>query len=131
MSKSYNNTIGLFEEEKVLRKKIMSIVTDSTPVEAPKDPAASSVVALYRLFASPADVAAMEESFRAGGKGYGEFKKQLFEAIWLYFEPMRQQRAQLAADAQRVDAILADGARRASIVAEETLARVRAAVGLG
>jgi tryptophanyl-tRNA synthetase len=65
-----------------------------------------------------------------GGKGYGEFKKQLFEAIWLYFEPMRRRRAELEADPQRLDAILADGARRASIVAEQTLSRVRAAVGL-
>jgi tryptophanyl-tRNA synthetase len=130
MSKSYDNTIGLFEEEKALRKKIMSIVTDSTPVEAPKDPANSTIVALYRLFASPAEVAAMEEAFRAGGKGYGEFKKQLFEAVWLYFEPLRRRRAELDADPQRIDAILADGARRASVAADHTMTRIRTAVGL-
>jgi tryptophanyl-tRNA synthetase len=130
MSKSYDNTIGLFEEEKPLRKKIMSIVTDSTPVEAPKDPENSSIVALYRLVASAADVAAMEADFRAGGVGYGEFKKRLFEALWNFFRPMRERRAELAADLASVDAIVSAAGERARAVAVRTMERVRKAVGI-
>ena len=130
MSKSYDNTIELFPEEKALRKKIMGIVTDSTPVEAPKDPATSSIVALYRLFASEADVQTMEADFRAGGVGYGDFKKRLFGAIWEYFAPMRTRRAELAADPQYVDRVLAHGAERAAATAGPVMDRVRRAVGL-
>jgi tryptophanyl-tRNA synthetase len=130
MSKSYGNTIELFLPEKALRKKIMSIVTDSTPVEAPKDPANSPIVSLYRLFAGSDLVASMEEDFRAGGVGYGEFKKRLFEAIWESFAPMRQRRAELEADTGYVDQILADGASRAREVAQRTMTKVRQAVGV-
>jgi len=130
MSKSYNNTVALFEEEKALRKKIMSIVTDSTPVESPKDPEKSSIVALYRLFANEADVRKIEGEFRAGGLGYGEFKKRLFEAVWEYFRPMRAQRAALAADPAGVDSVLRAGGERARAVARKTMERVREAVGL-
>jgi tryptophanyl-tRNA synthetase len=130
MSKSYGNTIGLFEEEKTLRKKIMSIVTNSEPVEAPKDPTASSIVALYKLCADADAVAVMEEQFRAGGLGYGEFKKRLFEALWEKFAPFRARRAELAADPATIDAILQDGAARARAVALPTMARVRKAMGL-
>jgi tryptophanyl-tRNA synthetase len=131
MSKSYHNTIGLFEEEKALRKKVMSIVTDSQPVEAPKEPATSSIVALYKLVASPDQVAQMEADFRAGGTGYGDFKKRLFEGIWEHFAPFRARRAELAADPATLDAILADGARRARAVALPTMGRVRKAMGFG
>jgi tryptophanyl-tRNA synthetase len=130
MSKSYDNTIELFLEEKALRKKIMGIVTDSTPVESPKDPATSSIVALYRLFTGEADVEKMEADFRAGGFGYGDFKKRLFSAIWDYFAPMRARREELAADPGYVDRVLADGAQRASATAEQVMVRVRRAVGL-
>jgi tryptophanyl-tRNA synthetase len=130
MSKSYDNTIELFPEEKALRKKIMGIVTDSTPVEAPKDPTNSSIVALYRLFAPPADVAQMETDFRAGGVGYGDFKKRLFGAIWEYFAPLRTRRTELAADPGYVDGVLKTGAERAGALAEQTMQRVRRAVGL-
>jgi tryptophanyl-tRNA synthetase len=130
MSKSYDNTIELFEEEKALRKKIMGIVTDSTPVEAPKDPATSAIVALYRLFAGEADVLQMEADFRAGGMGYGDFKKRLFGAIWEFFAPLRATRSELAADPGNVDRVLAAGAERARAVAGETMNRVRRAVGL-
>jgi tryptophanyl-tRNA synthetase len=81
MSKSYHNTIELFLEEKALRKKVMSLVTDSTPVESPKDPSNSTILALYRLVAPADAVEKMENDFRSGGVGYGDFKKQLFEAI--------------------------------------------------
>jgi tryptophanyl-tRNA synthetase len=130
MSKSYNNTIELFEEEKALKKKIMGITTDSTPVEAPKDPAASSIVALYRLFASEVDVAQMEADFRAGGFGYGEFKKRLFGAIWEFFAVQRARRAELAAEPEYIDRVLADGAERARALASQTMTRVRQAIGL-
>jgi tryptophanyl-tRNA synthetase len=130
MSKSYGNTIDIFEEEKVLRKKVMGIVTDSAAVEDPKDPNSSSIVALYRLFASEEEVALMEDQFRAGGIGYGEFKKRLFGAIWETFAPFRQKRAELSADPAILDSILADGARRARAVALPVIERVRRATGL-
>jgi len=130
MSKSYDNTIELFLEEKTLKKKIMGIVTDSTPVETPKDPATSSIVALYRFFAPETDVEKMEADFRAGGVGYGDFKKRLFGAIWEYFSSMRTKRAELAADPGYVDAVLKAGAERASSTANQVMERVREAVGL-
>ncbi|CAN5414972.1 tryptophan--tRNA ligase [soil metagenome] len=95
MSKSYGNTLEIFLDEKPLRKRLMSIVTDSTPLEAPKDPSDSIIVQLYRLVATPDAVRLMEDDFRAGGVGYGDFKKRLFGAIWEYFAPMRERRAQL------------------------------------
>jgi tryptophanyl-tRNA synthetase len=131
MSKSYNNTIELFLEEKELRKKIMGIVTDSMPVESPKNPEGSSIFDLYRLFASAGEVAKMEAEFRAGGVGYGDFKKRLFSTIWEYFAPMRKRRAEIEADQTFVDNVLAKGAARANELADQTLRRVRAAVGLG
>ena len=130
MSKSYHNTIALFEEEKVLRKKIMGILTDSTPVEAPKDPATSTIVGLYKLFAADADVAQMEADFRTGGIGYGDFKKRLLGAVWEYFAAARARRAELERDPGYVDAVLKDGAVRARSVAQATMERVRRATGL-
>lgn len=130
MSKSYGNTIELFPEEKALRKKIMAIVTDSTPVGSPKNPEDSAIINLYKLFATPAEVAAMEAAFRAGGTGYGDFKKQLFETIWAWFEPMRKRRAELASDPNYLDDVLSRGARKAGEIASATLHRVRTAVGL-
>ncbi|HET7228434.1 MAG TPA: tryptophan--tRNA ligase [Longimicrobium sp.] len=130
MSKSYGNAVAIFGEEKATRKRIMSIVTDSTPLEAPKDPAGSTIVALYRLVASKEEVARMEDEHRAGGVGYGDFKKRLFEAVWEYFAPMRARRAEILARPGYVDDILADGARRAAGIGGQTMARVRKAVGL-
>jgi tryptophanyl-tRNA synthetase len=130
MSKSYGNTIDIFGEEKETRKRVMSIVTDSTPVEQPKDPARSTIVQLYSLFASKDEVAEMQERFRKGGTGYGDFKKQLFEKLWEYFSPMRKRRAELLADQLYVDDVLMRGARRANEIAESVMTRVRAAIGL-
>ncbi len=130
MSKSYDNTVALFENEKDLRKKIMGIKTDSTPVESPKDPAGSIILDFYRLFAGPGEVALMEDQFRAGGIGYGDFKKRLFGAMWDFFAPMRQRRAELEAEPGYVDAVLKDGAERACAVASATMKRVREGVGL-
>jgi len=130
MSKSYGNTIDIFMEQKALRKRIMGIVTDSTPLEAPKDPEGSYLIELYRLFASPEQVEEMKASFRAGGTGYGHYKQQLFETIWSYFAPVRQRREELLADPDQVDEILRRGGARASAIARDTMDRVRTAVGL-
>jgi tryptophanyl-tRNA synthetase len=130
MSKSYGNTLPLFGDEKATRKRVMQIVTDSTPLEEPKDPAGSTVVALYRLFASKDEVRRMEDEHRAGGVGYGTFKQRLFEAMWEYFAPMRARREEILARPGYVDDVLADGARRAREVAGVTMDRVRRAIGL-
>ena len=130
MSKSYDNTIEIFADEKVIRKKVMALVTDSTPVEASKSPEDSTIVALYRLFASPEDVTKMEEEFRAGGVGYGDFKKRLFGAVWEYFAPMRKRREEILAEKGYVDDVLAHGARQARASASHVMQRVRKAVGL-
>lgn len=129
MSKSYHNTLEVFAEEKILRRKVMGIVTDSTPVEAPKDPTKSSIVQLYRLFAPADDVARMEAEFRQGGVGYGEFKKRLFGAFWETFRPLRERRAALQADPAQVERALTAGAERARAEASATMRQVRAAVG--
>lgn len=130
MSKSYGNTIDLFEPEKALRKKIMRIVTDSTPVEEPKNPEGSYIVQLFDLFAAPGETEALKADFRQGGRGYGDFKQMLFEKIRDHFAEMRQRREELAADPALVDGVLAHGADRARRVARKTLDRVRDAVGL-
>jgi tryptophanyl-tRNA synthetase len=130
MSKSYNNTLPIFGEEKPLRKTIMRIVTDSTPVEEPKPVDNSVVLDLYRLVASEGDFEAMVADHRKGGVGYGDFKKRLFEAYWEYFSPMRARRAELVADEAYVAGVLAAGAVRAREEADLVLQRVRKAVGL-
>ena len=130
MSKSYHNNIDIFGDETETRKRVMSIVTDSMPVEAPKDPARSTVFQLYSLFASKNEIAEVRESFRKGGIGYGDFKKQLFEKLWEYFAPMRNRRAEILADKSYIDSVLTRGAERANEVASQVMQRVRAAVGL-
>jgi tryptophanyl-tRNA synthetase len=130
MSKSYSNTIDIFGDEKEMRKQVMSIVTDSSPVEAPKDPGSSTIFHLYSLFASKEEIEKMRESFQRGGTGYGEFKKELFAKLWEFFEPMRKRREEILADLDYIDTVLARGAERANLVADKVMARVRAAVGL-
>ncbi len=131
MSKSYDNTIQLFGEPSKLKKKIMGILTDSTPVEAPKPTEGSSILALYKLVASESDYQAMVTDHERGGVGYGDFKKRLLQAMTEYFAPFRERRAQIVADPQYVDRVLAEGAEKARSVARKNLARVRDAVGLG
>jgi tryptophanyl-tRNA synthetase len=130
MSKSYGNNIDIFGDEKEIRKRVMSIVTDSTPVEAPKDPDSSTIVQLYSLFASKDELAAMRERFRKGGTGYGDFKKQLFENLWEFFAPMRKRRDEIQRDKGYIEDVLAKGAKRANEVADKVMERVRKAVGL-
>lgn len=130
MSKSYNNTIQIFETEKALRKKIMSMKTDSTPVEAPKNPDTCAVFTLYKLFAAPADQDALAARYRAGGMGYGEAKQLLFEAAKAHFQAANTRRAELVADPEIVERVLQEGADRARQQARAVLQRVRSACGL-
>jgi len=130
MSKSYGNNIDIFGDENETRKRVMSIVTDSTPVEAPKDAARSTIFQLYSLFASKEEISVMRERFRKGGTGYGEFKKELFEKLWEYFAPMRKRREQILSDKSYIDNVLACGAERANAIANQVMQRVRQAVGL-
>lgn len=131
MSKSYGNTIGIFEEEKALKNKVMkNLVTDSAAVQDPKDPEASTIFSLYKLMAASDDTSRMEGEFRAGGVGYGDFKKRLFEMTWNYFEPMRKRRQELESDPAYVDDVLKKGANVAREKAVAVLRRVREAMGL-
>lgn len=130
MSKSYGNTIDIFDEEKAMRKRVMGIVTDSSPVEVPKDPDHSTIFQLYSLFATKDEIAALRDAFQRGGKGYGEFKKELFSKLWDYFAPMRKRRAEIVADPKYVDDVLERGAKKANEVADKVMDRVRSAVGL-
>ena len=130
MSKSYGNTLEIFGDPRETRARVMRIVTDSRGLEEPKDPASCNVFALWRLFAGDDEIAGMEARYRAGGLGYGTVKKELWERMQAYFEPMRRRREALAADPGAVEAVLRRGAERARAVARETLRRARAAVGL-
>jgi tryptophanyl-tRNA synthetase len=130
MSKSYGNAIELFGEPKAMRKKIMSMKTDSTPVEAPKNPETCNVFALLRLMAPPAEVAEWEQRYRQGGMGYGEAKKRLAELYEEIFGAKREARASWAARPDDVEDILRSGAQRARAVAQSVMADVRDACGL-
>jgi tryptophanyl-tRNA synthetase len=130
MSKSYGNNIDIFGEEKEMRKRVMSIVTDSAAVDTPKDPAQSTIFKLYSLVASKHEIADMREQFVKGGTGYGDFKKELFDKLWEYFEPMRRRRDEILNDKSYIDDVLARGAKRANEIADQVMGRVRQAVGL-
>jgi len=130
MSKSYGNTIGIFEPESKAKKKIMKIVTDSIPVAEPKDPDKCNVFALLKLIASPQELGEWDEKYRSGGMGYGQAKKRLAELVIDYFKPFRQKRAELEDNIDYVKGVLADGAERARAVAGQTLEKARQAVGL-
>ncbi|MGF1656036.1 MAG: tryptophan--tRNA ligase [Verrucomicrobiales bacterium] len=130
MSKSYNNTIDLGGDDKALKKRIMSIVTDSTPVEAPKPIEQSLILPLYRLVAQPDEIKQMEQDHLKGGFGYGDFKKRLLTAVLEYFGEMREQKQSWITRPDEVEDILQHGAKRARTLAQATLGRVRKAVGL-
>ena len=132
MSKSYGNTLPIFGEEKPLRKLInKKVVTDATPLEDPKPTENSIILALYKLFATPEQYQAMVDAHHAGGVGYGQFKKDLFEAYWEYFRAAREKREWILAHPEYVDDVLNTGAARAREEAAKVLTRVRKAVGLG
>jgi tryptophanyl-tRNA synthetase len=130
MSKSYGNTIFMFAPPKQLKKQVMGIVTDSTPVEEPKD-TSQSVFQLYDLFASDAESREMRQRAAAGGLGYGDVKKELLAKVLDHFGAMRERRAEFESRPDDVEDILAEGAKRARAIAEPVLAEVRAAAGLG
>lgn len=130
MSKSYGNTIEIFEEPAAMRKKVMRMTTDSRPMEAPKDPDCDHLYQLYALFVGPGERQAMADLYRRGGFGYGEVKKQLAAAAEQFFAEARQRRAELVRDGQRVDEVLALGAARARRKAGEVLRRAQRACGL-
>jgi len=130
MSKSYGNTIEIFAEGKALKDSVMRIVTDSTPVEAPKDPEKDSLFALYSLFADEKEKAALAARYRAGGLGYGEVKKLLLGKIDSQFAQARARRKELENHPSIVEAALRKGAEKARTEAQETMRLVREAVGL-
>lgn len=130
MSKSYNNTIELFGNEKAIRKKIMSIPTDSTPMEDPKDPDKCNIFALFKLFSNEQQVADLAAKYRAGNFGYGHAKQALFEAYMDYFAPMRRRREELEKEPGYIDEVLRKGAEKANAVAAQTMDEVCRAVGL-
>ena len=130
MSKSYNNTLEIFEDPQAQRKRIMRIVTDSRPMEQPKEPESDHLFQLFSLVASDAAREEMAALYRRGGFGYGQVKQALADAAEQYFAEARARRAELAAQPQRITEILADGASRARRKAGEVLARAKKACGL-
>ena len=129
MSKSYGNTIALFEPEKALRKQVMKIVTNSQPPEEPKNPDDSVIFEIYRAFASPAEQAALRQRY-AEGIGWGEAKQALFEKINEELAPAREHYQELTARPAQIEEILRAGADKARREARQRLAQVRAAVGI-
>jgi len=130
MSKSYNNTLEVFEEPKPLRKKIMRIVTDSRPVDQPKEPERDHLFQLYSLFAGDAQREQMAATYRRGGFGYGEVKKALADLAEGYFAEARARRKEFEAHPQRVREVLGDGAATARRKAAEVLSRAQQACGV-
>lgn len=130
MSKSYGNTINIFDEGKTLKKKVMSIETDSTPLDEPKDPEKCNVFSLISLFADEPKKNAIAEKYRAGGYGYGHAKKELLVLIESYFEEARERRKILASDESYLKGVLKFGGERARERAETVMEPIRSATGL-
>jgi tryptophanyl-tRNA synthetase len=130
MSKSYNNYIEIFEDEKSLKKKVMSIVTDSTPLESPKNPDKCNVFALYKLFANETEIKEMRSKYQSGGYGFGEAKKALLEKIIEYFAPYREKKKEYTSKPDIVRDILSTGAKKARERAKQTIEIVRSKVGV-
>ncbi|HNX52392.1 MAG TPA: tryptophan--tRNA ligase [Pontiellaceae bacterium] len=130
MSKSYGNTLEIFGDPAALKKRVMQIVTDSTPLEEPKNPDTCNAFKLYQLFASDAEAADLAARYRAGGFGYGTAKKELLAKINEHFAPMREKRAELEKNPDFVNDVLKKGAERARAETRKTLQAARKAVGL-
>lgn len=130
MSKSYGNTIGIFDEGKTLKKKVMSIETDSTPLDEPKDPEACNVFALIKLFAEKEKRKEIAGKYRAGGYGYGHAKKELLGMITEYFAEARERRKELKKNEDYVMDVLKDGSKTARERAETVMGPVREATGI-
>jgi tryptophanyl-tRNA synthetase len=131
MSKSYGNTIDVFAPEKELLKTIKSIISDSTPLEEPKDPAKDVTFKLYSLLASPEQTATMRANYEAGGYGYGHAKKELYELIMQRFGEERRLFNYYLDNLPELDARLAEGAQKAQAYGAGVLAKVREKVGYG
>jgi tryptophanyl-tRNA synthetase len=130
MSKSYDNTIDIFDDPKTMTKKVKRIVTDSTPVEAPKNPETCNLFQLFKLFADPASLSELERRYRAGGIGYGEVKSRLAELMVGHFADARERRAHWLADPVRVEEVRRAAAERARRTARIVLDRARRACGV-
>ncbi len=129
MSKSYGNEIEIFDEGSSLKRRVMSIVTDSTPVEEPKDPETSTPFLLLKLVSSPEEAEYWADRYRAGGMGYGEVKKRLLELLNEFFGPLRDRRRELARDSAYVEDVLRESGRKARNLAHQTMELVREATG--
>jgi tryptophanyl-tRNA synthetase len=130
MSKSYDNTIQIFGDEKETKKKVMSIVTDSQPVEAPKKDLEKNIALQFLMLIAPENAHEQEAKLATGGYGYGDLKKELFVALMDHFAPYRKKREELVKNRDYVESVLRDGATRANAVADVTMKNVREAVGL-
>jgi len=130
MSKSYGNTIDIFCTEKELKKATSRIVTDSTPMEEPKDYLTCNVYALAKLFLEKDEVVALQARYQKGGEGYGHFKAYLSTLIWDYFAQAREKRAYYVEHKDEIYAILDEGARKARVIASEKMRIVRDLVGI-
>ena len=129
MSKSRNNYINIFLDDKALRKQVMAIQTDSTPLEEPKDPDTCNVFALYKLLGTPEQTEAMRANYLGGNYGYGHAKQALFELICEKFATVREKYAYYMSNLDEVDALLKAGADKAAAIANEVLKRVRVKLG--
>jgi len=129
MSKSRNNFIDIFASEKELKKQVMSISSDSTPLEAPKDPSKCSIYSLYSLIASKEEVSIMHRNYLAGGFGYGHAKQALFDAIITRFHQEREKYIYFMSHEKELNLILAQGAEKARKTAQVVLSRVRNKLG--
>jgi len=130
MSKSYKNTIEIFMNEKSLTKRVKKIVTDSTPLEEPKDYEKCNVFALAKLFLDEEGIEDLKERYKRGGEGYGHFKLYLKDLIWDYFAPYRQKRDYYLNHIEEVEEILREGAKKAKEIASKKMEIVREKVGI-
>lgn len=130
MSKSYGNTIGIFDEGKILKKKVMSIETDSTPLDEPKDPENCNVFALIKLFAGEEKQQEIADKYRAGGYGYGHAKNELLDMIDIYFAEARAKRKELEQDVDTVRDVLSEGGKKARERAESVMEPIREVAGI-
>lgn len=131
MSKSKNNTIPIFASEKEIKKSIMNITTDSTPLENPKDPNNCTIFLLYKMFASPTQIEKMKQNYLNGGYGYGHAKTELFEIIMQHFEPVRKKMLELNSCPGEVFDLMKTGAEKARIIAQSKIDKVKKTMGLG
>lgn len=129
MSKSYGNILDIFLPEKELRKQVMSIKTDSTPVEAPKNPDADNVFAIYKLIASPEKIEAMRNNYLNGNYGYGQAKQELFEVICELYKSQREAYNYYMSNLPELETKLRKGEEKARVIASEVLGRVRSKLG--